>query len=63
MVTTMTLFTSKRERNFWLLALGWIDEIIQGFVPGRVYDIRNVGINAAAGLILARSTGERWPMA
>jgi len=33
-------------------ALGWLDEIIQYFVPVRVYDWRDVGFNAAAGALL-----------
>jgi VanZ family protein len=32
--------------------LGWLDEIIQYFVPVRVYDWRDVGFNAAAGALL-----------
>jgi len=31
--------------------LGWIDEGIQALIPGRVYDVRDVGINALAGLM------------
>ena len=31
--------------------LGWIDEGIQGLVPNRVYDLRDVGVNALAGLM------------
>ena len=33
------------------LGAGWIDELIQGLVPGRVYDLRDVGFNATAGLL------------
>ncbi len=31
--------------------LGWLDEGIQSFVPDRVYDLRDVGVNALAGLM------------
>lgn len=30
-------------------ALGWIDEGIQALLPDRVYDLRDVGVNALAG--------------
>jgi VanZ family protein len=47
---------------------GWIDEGIQAMVPGRIYDLRDVLFNAAAGLLavlgitlrrLARTTQSR----
>jgi hypothetical protein len=31
--------------------LGWLDEGIQALLPNRVYDIRDVGVNALAGLM------------
>ncbi len=31
--------------------LGWLDEGIQGLLPNRVYDLRDVGVNALAGLM------------
>jgi hypothetical protein len=31
--------------------LGWLDEGLQALLPGRVYDIRDVGFNALAGLM------------
>ena len=31
--------------------LGWIDEGIQALLPGRFYDLRDVGFNALAGLM------------
>ncbi len=31
--------------------LGWLDEGIQALLPNRVYDLRDVGINALAGLM------------
>jgi hypothetical protein len=31
--------------------LGWLDEGIQFLLPGRVYDLRDVGFNALAGLM------------
>lgn len=31
--------------------LGWIDEIIQGFLPNRIYDIRDVFMNGFAGIL------------
>lgn len=30
---------------------GWVDEVIQGLLPDRVYDLRDVGINAVAALL------------
>jgi hypothetical protein len=33
------------------LAAGWIDEGIQGLVPERIYDLRDVGFNVTAGLL------------
>lgn len=33
------------------LAAGWIDEGIQGLVPERIYDLRDVGFNVVAGLL------------
>ena len=33
------------------LCAGWIDEGIQGLVPGRIYDLRDVGFNFTAGLL------------
>jgi len=32
------------------LALGWIDEIIQIYLPGRGYDLRDVILNGAGGV-------------
>jgi hypothetical protein len=31
--------------------LGWLDEGVQAFLPNRVYDIRDVGVNALAGFM------------
>jgi VanZ family protein len=31
--------------------LGWLDEGIQAILPDRVYDLRDVGVNALAGLM------------
>lgn len=31
--------------------LGWVDEGIQAILPNRLYDIRDVGVNALAGLM------------
>jgi hypothetical protein len=54
---------SERRRNGWrvraqavlaVLAtalLGWLDEGIQSLLPNRVYDLRDVGFNALAGLM------------
>ena len=40
---------------------GWVDEGIQGVVPGRVYDLRDVGVNALAGLVaVASSAAPGW---
>lgn len=30
---------------------GWLDELVQGVIPDRVYDLRDVGINAVAALL------------
>jgi hypothetical protein len=41
--------------------LGWLDEGIQAILPGRVYDIRDVGFNALAGFIaIAASLALTW---
>jgi VanZ family protein len=45
--------------------LGWLDEGIQWVHPNRVYDIRDVGVNALAGLMaivasLALARARRW---
>ena len=41
--------------------LGWIDEGIQALLPNRVYDIRDVGFNALAGLMaIASSLALAW---
>jgi hypothetical protein len=41
--------------------LGWIDEGIQAILPDRVYDIRDVGGNAIAGLMaVMASLGLAW---
>lgn len=32
-------------------AAGWVDELIQGWLPTRVYDLRDVAINAVAALL------------
>lgn len=34
-----------------VLAAGWIDELIQGLLPSRFYDLRDVAFNAAAGVL------------
>ena len=45
--------------------LGWLDEGIQALLPNRVYDIRDVGVNALAGLTaiaasLVFARARRW---
>jgi VanZ family protein len=41
--------------------LGWVDEGIQWILPNRVYDWRDVGVNALAGLMAAgASVMLRW---
>jgi VanZ family protein len=41
--------------------LGWLDEGIQSILPSRVYDLRDVGINALAGLMaIAASLAIAW---
>ncbi|MEQ8331510.1 MAG: VanZ family protein [Longimicrobiales bacterium] len=46
-------------------ALGWIDEGIQALLPDRVYDLRDVGVNALAGCMavaaaMAVGQARRW---
>lgn len=42
-------------------AAGWVDEGIQHLLPERVYDLRDVGFNAAAGaLAIAAIACRRW---
>jgi VanZ family protein len=36
--------------------VGWIDEGIQALLPSRVYDLRDVGVNALAGLMAIIAT-------
>lgn len=48
--------------------VGWLDEGIQALLPNRFYDLRDVGINALAGLmailaILALAPARRWKRA
>jgi VanZ family protein len=45
--------------------LGWLDEGIQALLPNRVYDLRDVGVNALAGLMaivasLLLARARRW---
>jgi len=41
--------------------LGWLDEGIQWILPNRVYDLRDVGFNALAGLMaITASATLRW---
>jgi VanZ family protein len=41
--------------------LGWLDEAFQWLVPDRVYDLRDVGFNALAGLVAVAATSAlRW---
>ena len=45
--------------------LGWLDEGIQALLPNRVYDLRDVGVNALAGLMAVSATvalarARRW---
>jgi VanZ family protein len=46
---------SARKRSLasalFTLAAGWIDEGIQGLLPTRFYDLRDVAFNAAAGVL------------
>ncbi len=37
------------------LAAGWLDEGIQALLPSRVYDLRDVGFNALAGVLACGS--------
>lgn len=37
--------------GLFVLAAGWIDEGIQGLLPSRYYDLRDVAFNAAAGVL------------
>jgi hypothetical protein len=41
--------------------LGWLDEVVQAFVPGRIYDTRDVGVNALAALLAVTAVAAtRW---
>ena len=41
--------------------LGWLDEGIQAMLPNRVYDVRDIGFNALAGLMaIAASLALEW---
>jgi hypothetical protein len=45
-------------------AIGWLDEGVQGILPNRMYDLRDVGFNAfAAALALAAAAAMRAAMA
>jgi hypothetical protein len=33
------------------VAAGWIDEGLQGLLPNRFYDLRDVGLNGLAGML------------
>ena len=42
-------------------AFGWLDEAVQALVPTRVYDLRDVGINALAALVAVSAFAAlRW---
>ena len=44
-------------------AVGWLDEAVQGILPNRIYDLRDVAFNAlAAGLALAAAAALRAAM-
>jgi hypothetical protein len=41
--------------------LGWVDEAIQALVPGRVYDLRDVAVNAIAAVVAVTAVAAlRW---
>ena len=52
---------SARNRHFWdspyfsslavIVAVGYCDELIQGFLPNRVYELRDVYLNVLSGLL------------
>jgi hypothetical protein len=44
---------SRQYVGAWILAsiAGWLDEAIQGQLPDRVYDLRDVAVNAVAALL------------
>lgn len=45
-------------------AAGWLDEGIQGILPNRHYDLRDVGLNALAGaMAVGTLAGLRWARA
>lgn len=45
-------------------AAGWVDEIIQGILPSRYYDLRDVGFNSfAAALAIAAMAARTWARA
>jgi hypothetical protein len=42
-------------------AAGWVDELLQGILPNRYYDLRDVGFNAlAAAMALAAASLSAW---
>lgn len=42
-------------------AAGWGDEVVQGILPNRVYDLRDVVLNALSGaLVVAVLSARRW---
>jgi len=54
-------FGSYVASAIFVLAAGWIDEGIQGLLPSRFYDLRDVAFNAAAGVLalLAHAVSSR----
>ncbi len=46
-----SLLTAATVAVLLATGFGWIDEGIQWFLPNRVYDLRDVGVNALAGLV------------
>jgi hypothetical protein len=54
-----TLLASVAIATIATAAVGWGDEGIQALVPSRVYDLRDVGFNALAGLLAAVTMGLR----
>lgn len=44
-----SVWTAGFAAELLTIAIGWSDELVQGILPNRVYDLRDVGFNAAAG--------------
>jgi len=61
---TATAFRPAAGAVLLTAAAGWLDEGIQGVLPNRHYDLRDVGLNALAGaMAVGTLAGLRWTRA